>query len=130
MYGQRLHVDTGGWMTKPGGISVPLAALDDPSAQANLGIKLALKRPAKTWDYYIQYMSPTDWNQGLPKPTVFIRRVAKLDGADTAAYLGSIEVPANTGVTASMVEPAGNVRFTLSRFGTQGRIVKLDAVAL
>jgi hypothetical protein len=131
MYPRRLYVDGGNWMTLPDGISLPLAALNDPSARANLGIKLSFARgPGTAWDYYLQYVTPTDWNRGLGNSFVFIRRMAPYGNAQTPAHLGTIEVPATTGVTNQFVEPSGNVRFTVERFDSQARILRVGAVRL
>ena len=89
MYQRRLYVDDGGWMS--GGISLPLASLEDPSARANLGIKLTFTRDQKAWDYFVEYVKPTDWNRGLVNAFVFIRRLAPYGLGQTPAHLGSIE---------------------------------------
>jgi hypothetical protein len=129
MYPRRLHTDAGDWMTGQDGISVPLADLHDPSARANLGIKLSFSRPGMAWDYYVQYVRPMDWNQGLAQPSVFVRRTAPRGDGQTAAYLGTIAVPA-AGATNEFVEPAGNVRFTVSRFDDEARILRVGATRL
>lgn len=131
MYPRRLYSDNGGWMAQSGGISLPLAPLVDPGARANLGIKLAFSRgPGMTWDYFLEYVTPTFWNQGLGGSYVFIRRTAPYGGGQTSAHLGSIQVPATAGVTARFVEPSGNVRFTVERFDQQARILRVGAVKL
>lgn len=126
MYPRRLYVDSGGWQTQPGGISLPLAALRDPGSRANLGIKLAFSRPGRSWDYYLEYVTPEDWNQGLGGAFVFIRRMS----AQNPAILGAIRVPAAMGTIAQFVEPSGNVRFTVERFNASGRILRVGAVKL
>jgi hypothetical protein len=130
MYPRRLYVDGGDWMNQGDGISLPLAAVVDPAARANLGIKLAYSRPGASWDYYLEYIRPAEWDQGLGQPFVFVRRVAPLGGGSTSAYLGSIPVPAAMGATAEFREPAGNVRFSVRRFSADGRIVDVRAKKL
>lgn len=112
-----------------GGISLPLASLEDPSARANLGIKLTFKRDQKAWDYFVEYVQPTDWNRGLGNAFVFIRRLAPFGSGQTPAHLGSIQVPA-MGTTAEFVEPSGNVKFTVDRFNQDGRILRIGAFKL
>lgn len=128
MYPRRLYVDDGGWMS--GGISLPLASLGDPSARANLGIKLTFKRDQKAWDYFVEYVKPIDWNRGLRNAFVFIRRLAPYGSGQTPAHLGSIQVPAAMGTTAEFVETSGNVKFTVERLNEDGRILRVGALKL
>jgi hypothetical protein len=131
MFSRRLFTDNGDWMSQPAGITVPLSPLTDPGAHANLGIKLAFNRNGNAWDYFVEYIIPTHWTTGLPKPTVFIRRRANVPGTgDTAIILGTIDVPIAPGVTAQWTEPTGNVQFTATWLDTQGRILKVTAVKL
>ena len=45
-------------------------------ARANLGIRLAYIQDATNWDYYLEYVIPTEWNRGVPgAPLFFIRRM-------------------------------------------------------
>ncbi|MFI1302527.1 hypothetical protein [Streptomyces sioyaensis] len=126
MYPRRFYVDSGGWQTQPGGISLPLAAIRDPGARANLGVKLAFSRPGSSWDYFLEYVTPEDWNRGLGSPFVFIRRM----GGQQPVILGSIAVPTTLGSVAQFVEPSGRVRFTVERFDATGRILKVGALKL
>lgn len=128
MFPRRLYQDDGAWTRQPGGISLPLSPLGDPSAAANLGIKLAFRQGDKAWDYYLEYVKPDDWDRGLGKAFVFVRRFAPFGGGETPAHLGSIEVP-TAGTKASFVEPAGQVEFTVERFDP-GRVLKVTAVKL
>jgi hypothetical protein len=109
MFKDRVYYDDGGWMAQPDGITLPLAPLSRPIARANLGIKLAYKQGASNWDYYLEYVIPTEWDQGVPgAPYVFIRRLATIsDGEERPVYLGNIQI----GKTTEFVEPSGNVRF-------------------
>lgn len=127
MYPQRLFIDKGNWVNQPGGIFLPLAPLNDPGARGNLGIKLVFAWIAKRWDYYLEYVTPTGWNQGLGKPYVIVRRVAPFGSLQTAAFLGAIEVPAEVGTVNKWLEPAGNVSFTVERFADD-RVLKVGAI--
>lgn len=128
MYPRRLYTDPGGWMGRPGGVQIPLACINDPGSRANLGIKLVFQRLALQFDYYIEYMTPTDWNRGLGHPLVVIRRMAPFGAAQTPAHLGVVEVPATAGSTNHFVEPSGNVVFTAERLDADGRILKIGAL--
>ena len=130
MFTRRVYYDGGAWQSLTDGIALPLAPITDPGARANLGIKLAFKRDEKAWDYYLEWVKPTDWNQGIRRSLVFIRRIAPWGTRETPAFLGSVEVPSSLGVTAEFVEPSGNVRFQVERFDTAGRILSVRAKRL
>jgi hypothetical protein len=126
MFSRRLYTDDGSWMTRPAGVTLPLAPLTDPGAHANLGLKLPYRGPdGSEWDYYVEYVKPTGWNQGLLQPYVFIRRIASVAGSETPIYLGLI--PATPGVPGSFLEPRGNVLFQVEWFDANGRIAKITA---
>jgi hypothetical protein len=112
MYPRRTYVDTGGWMDRPDGISVPLGPINRPIARGNLGITLAL-RPRLDWDYYLEYVTPTGWNVGVNKPYLFIRRFGNVPGvgAATSQYLALIEIPDRPDVAASVHESMGDTIF-------------------
>lgn len=106
IYKRRVYYDNGGWLSQSDGITLPLAPISNPSARANLGIKLAYT--PGNWDYYLEYVIPTEWNRGvIGAPYLFIRRIAASDVGPTPAYLGAIGV----GQTTEFLEPTGNVRF-------------------
>jgi hypothetical protein len=99
-------------------------------ARANLGIKLAYRRDEASWDYYLEYMVPTEWNRGVPgAPYLLIRRMSPKYGG-TPAYLGFIAVPAVVGQAAEKVEPSGNVRFRVELTNLEGPILKVSAKKL
>jgi len=126
MYAQRVFQDGGAWVSK--GITVMLAPVDEPGSRANLAMKLPFQTGATKWDYYIQYIRPTDWNQGLGEPFIFIRRLGPgKDVGPTPAILGSISVPAMVGTRAQFVEPSGNILFEVERLDPYGRIVQVHA---
>ncbi len=129
MYKRRVYYDAGDWLSQPDGITLPLAPNIDPIVRANLGVKLAYKQGETTWDYYLEYVRATGWDQGVGNSFLFIRRMApKYEG--TPAILGSIVVPSTLGVKADFVEPSGNVRFQVERFDADGQIVKVSAKKL
>lgn len=127
MYKRRVFVDAGNWMTQPEGITLPLAPISRPGARANLGIKLAFRRGDDSWDYYLEYMVPTEWNRGVPgAPYLLIRRMAPKYGG-TPAYLGFVQAPTVVGQSAEKVEPSGNVQFRVEMTSLEGPILKVTA---
>ena len=90
MYKRRVYFDDGAWLSQPDGITLALAPISRLSARANLGIKLAYRRAEDAWDYYLEYVEPTVWNQGLGKSYLIVRRMAPKYGG-TPAYLGLLE---------------------------------------
>ena len=131
MYNRRVLSDDGAWASQPAGMTFLLAPTIDPGARANLGAKLTLKVGRASWDYYLEYVRPKEWNQGFPDPTLLIRRVgAAKDVEATGIFLGSIVVPAAIGVRAEFVEPTGNTKFQVERFDPEGRIVQVVAKKL
>jgi hypothetical protein len=128
MYSRRVYYDDGGWATLTDGITLPLSAIDDPGARANLGIKLAFKF-GQNWDYYLEYVKPTAWNQGIGQSVLVIRRIVSANG-EKSAYLGKIQVPSTMGTKAEFIEPSGNVRFQVERFDTDARILKVTVKKL
>jgi hypothetical protein len=132
MYKRRVYYDDGEWLSQPDGITLPLAPISRPIARANLGIRLAYTRDATNWDYYLEYVIPTEWNQGVPgAPLFFIRRIVSISGTgDRPAYLGFIKPPTTVGTTAEFVEPSGNVRFQVELTDLQGPILKVNAKKL
>jgi len=103
MYSHRVLQDNGDWLSLPNGITFPLAPIIDPGARANLGIKLTYKKDATSWDYYLEYVKPIGWNQGLSNAFLFIRRIGPAVVGPTPAILGSIIVPATIGTRAQFV---------------------------
>jgi len=95
-------------------------------------MKLAFTSGNGNWDYYLEYVVPSEWNRGVPgAPYVFVRRVVSIAGSgDHPAYLGAMQVPATVGPTAEFVEPAGNVRFRVQLTDLPGPIVKVQAQKL
>lgn len=125
MYADRVLQDGGAWMSR--GITATLAPVDEPGSHAHLAMKLAFTKNSTTnWDYYVQYVRPANWNQGIGIPSVFIRRLGPgKDIGPTPAILGSISVPAEVGAKADFVEPSGNIRFQVERLDAQGRAVQV-----
>ncbi len=130
IYDRRVFFDNGGWMSQPEGITLPLAPISRPGARANLGIKLAYGLNGSSWDYYLEYVIPTEWNRGLPgAPYLFIRRMSpKYNG--TPAYLGFISIPSIAGTTAEWIEPLGDVKFQVELTHFPGPIIKVSAKKL
>jgi hypothetical protein len=126
MYQRRVYYDDGGWLSQPDGITLPLAPISRPSARANLGVKLAYKTAGDAWDYYLEHVHPTGWNQGVRKSYLLVRRMAPKYGG-TPAYLGMIEIPITPGTTAEFVEPSGNVRFHVELTELEGPILRVNA---
>jgi hypothetical protein len=130
MYKRRVYYDNGAWLSQPDGITLSLAPITRPIARANLGIKLAYNEGDAAWDYYLEYVIPTEWNRGVRgAPLFFIRRIAPKYGG-TPAYLGSIAVPTAIGTMAEFVEPSGNVRFQVELIDLQGPILKVNVKKL
>jgi len=130
MYTRRVFTDDGAWMSQGEGISLPLAPLSRPGTRANLGIKLAFTRGDLSWDYYLEYMIPTEWNRGVPgAPYLLIRRMAPKYGG-TPAYLGFTTIPATVGASSEVIERSGNVRFRVELIDAQGPVVKVTAKKL
>ena len=127
MYRHRLFADGGGWQSQAGGISVPLACLDDPGARANLGIALTVTGRGPDWTYHVEYVRPRGWNRGLAGDTVIVRRIATADVGPTPSILGTIPVPPAVGASASVFEKIGNTRFDVTRSDAAGRVVKVTA---
>ena len=125
----RVYYDDGGWLSHPEGITLPLAPISRPSARANLGIKLAYKTARDAWDYYLEFVQPTDWNQGINKSFLIVRRMAPKYGG-TPAFLGLIEIPMNRGTNATFLETSGNVRFQVELTNLPGPILKVTAKKL
>ncbi|AKG22558.1 hypothetical protein [Calothrix sp. 336/3] len=131
MYKSRIYHDGGNWLTQPNGITLPLAEVNDLSARANLGIKLAYKSSQGIWDYYLEFARPLNWNQAFDDSYLLIRRILTPSGdRETAAILGNIRLPSVMQVSAEFIEPWGNVRFQVERFDKDGRIVKVTAKKL
>jgi hypothetical protein len=128
MYRRRLYVDdTGDWMTHLEGITLPLAPITRPGARANLGIKLAFRRGEDNWDYYLEYMVPTEWNRGVPgAPYLLIRRMSPKYGG-TPAYLTFIAVPPTLGFSGEVIEQSGNVNFRLTVISVTDPVIKVTA---
>jgi hypothetical protein len=94
-------------------------------------VKLAFTSGNAHWDYYLEYVMPAEWNQGVPgAPFIFVRRVVSITGGDHPAYLGAMQVPKTVGPTAEFVEPSGNVRFRVQLTDLPGPIVKVQAQKL
>lgn len=131
MYRRRVYHDNGNWLTQPNGITLPLAEVNDLSARANLGIKLAYKSSQGNWDYYLEFVRPLNWNQAFNDPYLLIRRMLTISGdGETAAILGYISLPSAMQVSAEFIEPLGNIRFQVERFDAGGRIVRVIAKKL
>jgi len=130
MYQRRVYFDDGGWQRQPNGIVLPLATLTDPGALANLGIKLHWNSPDDNWDYYLEYVRPIGWNQGIGTAFLMIRRLAVVAVGETPIYLGAVPVPTSRGIRTDFVEPMGNVRFQIEWSDDSGRILKVGAKRL
>ena len=104
-----------------------LAPITRPGARANLGIKLAYHRGDDSWDYYLEYMVPTEWNRGVPgAPYLLIRRMSPKYGG-TPAYLTFIQVPATPGFSGEVIEPSGNVTFRMTVTSLEDPVIKVTA---
>jgi M6 family metalloprotease-like protein len=127
----RVLRDDGGWLSQPQGVVLPLAPVTHPEARANLGVRLAYSGPAGNWDYYLEYVIPTDWNRGVAgAPYVFVRRTVTIGDEERPAYLGFMTVPPAAGTVHDFVEPSGNVRFTVELTDLPGPIVRVGATKL
>lgn len=127
MYANRVFQSSTDWISR--GVTATLAPIDEPGSRANLVITLPFTKNSTTrWDYYIQYVRPTNWNQGIGAPMVFIRRIGPgINIGPTPAILGSISVPDTVGAKAGFVEPSGNIEFEVERLDPEGRIVQVHA---
>jgi hypothetical protein len=126
MYNRREFQADGSWMSK--GISLPLSPIDEPGSSASLAIRLPFRNATSNWDYYVQYVRPTNWNQGLGVGFVFIRRIGPgKDIGPTPAILGSILVPGAVGGRTQFTEPSGNIMFQVERLDMEGRMVQIYA---
>lgn len=130
MYKHRVYYDSGSWMDNPNGILMHLAAVTDFGTKANLGIRLAFNRAGMSWDYYLQYVIPANWDRGLPQSSLFIRRMGFLGEGETSVTLGSIVVPSSLEQVSQFIEPLGNVRFDVQRVDGSGKIITVSATAL
>lgn len=126
MYAHRVYFDDGGWLSQPTGITLPLAPIDRPGAHANLGIKLTYKSGEKNWDYYLEYVRPTTWNQAVNKSFLIVRRMAPKYGG-TPAFLGLLEIPGSSGQYAEFLEGSGNVKFRVTLTALPGPIIQVTA---
>lgn len=122
MYPHRLQEDSA-WQGRSAAVGFPLAPLADPGADAPLGLKLHFADQGSSWDYYVEYVRPTDWNRGIGVDTVFVRRIGRADVGDTPSILGQVAVPPVFGTDASFIEPLGNVSFRVRRLDQDGRRV-------
>lgn len=124
MYDRRVYTDDGGWVSWPEGITLPLAPTSRPGARANLGIKLPITSANGSWDYYLEYVTLTDWNRGVPGgPYLFIRRMGMADVGSTPIYLGALGV----GRVGEFFEPSGNVLFTAEETDLPGPVLRINA---
>lgn len=129
MYPGRVYEDSGGWQSENGGITLPLAPLVRPGARANLGIKLKHSSSSGNWDYYVEYVIPTEWNRGVPgAPYIFVRRLAPKYGGP--AYLGAMKAPTVIGGTAEFIETSGNVRFRAELTHLDDPVMKVNVTQL
>jgi hypothetical protein len=126
MYKRRVYYDDGGWLSQPDGITLSLAPISRLSARANLGIKLAYTHAEDAWDYYLEYVEPTAWNQGIGKSYLIVRRMAPKYGG-TPAFLGLVEIPTTPGTRIEYVEPSGRVKFQVELTQLQGPILMVNA---
>jgi hypothetical protein len=125
MFGHRVYHDNGAWLTRPEGVTVPLAAIADPAARANLGLRLTYRGRPGAWDYFVEFARPISWNQGLDKPVVIVRRIAKVENlGDTPIYLGQVALPEGGGFR-NFVDTDAKIDFRVYRFGNDDRIVTL-----
>lgn len=129
MYTSRVFYDGGGWMSLPDGITLPLAPVGSPSANANLGIKLAHGSGDNAWDYYLEYVQPIGWNRGIGASFVIVRRMSPKYGG-TPAFLGLIKVPIAPSVPTAFHEASGNVMFFVEMTNLPGPILKVNAKKL
>ncbi len=127
MYPSRLYFDSGAWQTLAEGITLPLAPITNPGTRANLGIKLTFQQPGGSWDYYLEYVKPTGWNQGVGDSLVIIRRLGPTPDGEASIYFGEMKVPPALGEKSEFIEPTGNVRFQIERFDAMGQILKMNA---
>jgi hypothetical protein len=131
MYPNRTYVDNGQWLAAPTGVSIALAPISSPWARANLGILLTNSRANPAWDYYLEYVTGTEWNQGVQgTPYLLIRRMVNIPGqGDTPAYLAALHFEQHPGATAQLVEPLGNAQFDIEVTDLPGPILKVTARA-
>ena len=127
----RLYHDDGGWMSR-GAAPIPLAPVSHPEAAANLGIRLSNIRAEPVWDYYLEYCLGEGWNRGVAgAPYLLIRRYADPPGTGRRpVYLMALHFEQAVGAVASVVEPSGNVRFTVEVTKLPGPILSVTAEAL
>ncbi|MDQ6804796.1 MAG: hypothetical protein M3065_07470 [Actinomycetota bacterium] len=125
MYERRVYYDSGAWLNQPDGITLPLAPNTRPGVRANLGIRLAYADGDTSWDYYLDYVIPTEWNRGVPgAPYVFVRRIVPTDVRPV--YLGALPIPPR-GATTEFFEPSGRVAFQVMLFDEKGPSVSVTA---
>ena len=128
MFNRRVFRDTGAWLRIPDGITVRLAPVTDPGAPASLGLRLGYKSGGNKWEYFLEYVKPEGWNQGLNRPFVFVRRIGPgKDIGPTPAILGQIPVPGVIGQSSEFLEFSGRVKFRVELVDAAGRVVHVTA---
>jgi hypothetical protein len=129
MFKRRLFTTDSSWMNSSAGITIPLAALIDPGAQANLGARLTYNANGNQWNYYIEYMRNSFWDTGVPgAPFVIVRRTANIPGRGLdPVYLRAVPVPTDPNTIAHYDEPQGGVQFDVQWLGPTDRILKVTA---
>ena len=85
--------------------------------------------PRLDWDYYLEFATPSGWNEGLKKPYLFVRRIADIPGVGRRVqYLALVEVPEQPDVPASVLEPFGNTLFEVRLTGLKpGPVISVTA---
>ncbi len=123
----RLFRDGGGWAQATTDVYHDLAPLSDPDPRYPLGLVLTV--PGLGWDYLVEYIRPTQWDAGLPKDTVFVRRIGPgKDVGDTPLYLASQAVPDLVGRSPMVFkEVTGDTFFKIFRGADGGRTVRVAA---
>lgn len=123
MYERRIKKYSNTWGTNSRSISFDLAPLNDRRLNAYLGVILPVDS-SNSWEYFLEYMRPTEWNKGLEKPRLVIRRIV----GNTAAYLGRIKLPSGLNAEKEWIEPKGNVRFIIKKIRNDERMINVRVV--
>lgn len=130
MYTRRMLFDSGAWTTSPNGITFQLAPNTEPALPAFLGASLSIPEFFPAWEYLIEVVTASGWNQGVPgMPYVMIRRISSetdLRPLKTCMFLHAIQFD-GSGSSTVYHDSFGQTTFTVSQISSRGPVVTVHA---
>ena len=124
MFERRIYNLDRYWTENSKKVSCTLAPLFDRRLNAYLGMTVPVDT-SNSWCYYLEYVTPVNWNKGFDAKYLIIRRMYK----NQAVFLDKIQVPKYMKQIHKWVDSSTGITIQVKKIRQDDRFVQVSVVA-